>query len=197
MDGSLQLNAATYYYVWDDQQIFFVGPNGPEFANIDESELTGFELEFQWAPAEGWYISGGIGVMDTEITKSSDPGAAQKGHELAFAADRSANLIVIKEIPLGNGVLSLQADYQYQSAPKAYYIQKRLVDELEELSIVNARVSYVFGDSEQYEVAFYGQNLSEEESCSYKWDLTVMSGTAYCVANEAAAFYGIQGRWNF
>ncbi|MGI9288895.1 MAG: hypothetical protein ACR2P1_26195, partial [Pseudomonadales bacterium] len=114
-----------------------------------------------------------------------------------FSADSSANLMVLKEIPLGNGRLTLQADYQYQSAPKAYYTTRQLVDELEEVNIFNARVSYVFGDSEQYEVALYGQNLTEEESCSYKWDLTVMSGTAYCVANEAEAFYGIQSRWSF
>ncbi|MGI9284798.1 MAG: TonB-dependent receptor, partial [Pseudomonadales bacterium] len=125
LDGALQLNAAAFYYIWEDQQIFFVGPNGPEFANIDESELTGLEVEFQWSPAEGWFLSGGIGLMDTEVTESSDEGAAEEGHELAFSADSSANLMVLKEIPLGNGRLTLQADYQYQSAPKAYYTTRQ------------------------------------------------------------------------
>ena len=40
-------------------------------------------------------------------------------------------------------------------------------------------------------------NVTENETCSYKWDLTGISGTTYCVANEAEAFYGIEARIQF
>jgi len=197
LDNKLQLNAAAFYYIWKNQQIFFVGPNGPEFANIDESEIKGLEVDFQFAPTEGLFISGGLGLLDTEVTKSTSPAAAEVGRKLAFSPDVSANLLVAKTFEVGSGDLTLQADYQYQSAAKSYYTQKRLVDELQERNVFNARVSYEFGEENRYELAVYGQNLTEQESCSYKFDLTVMSGTAYCVPNEAAAFYGVQGRVRF
>ncbi len=198
LDGSLQFNLSTYFYTWNNQQTLFVDPTtGPVFVNIPESELKGFEAELRWAPADGWFFVVGLGLQDTEILESSDTRFVQVGHELPFAADTSANLLGSKEFTIGAGVLTLQADWQYRSAPKAYARDIALVDELEEVSKVNARVNYVFGPQQRYEIAVFGENLTENETCAYKWDLFAFSGTTYCVANEATAFYGVQGRWNF
>ncbi len=197
-DGSVHLNLAAYFYTWDNQQTIFVSPaTGPAFVNIPESELMGFEAELKWAPAEGWFISAGLGVMDTEIQSSTDTRFVQVGHELPFAADTSANLLVIKDIELGPNMLSLQADWQYRSDLKTYARDVVYMDELEDVNVINARISYAFGAEQQYEVAVFGENLTEDEGCHYKWDLTGISGTTYCVAREATAFYGIQGRITF
>ncbi len=69
LDGSMQLNASMFYYLWNDQQLFIVDPlRGPTFTNIKESELLGAELEIKWAPADGWLVQAGLGWLDTEIT---------------------------------------------------------------------------------------------------------------------------------
>lgn len=197
-DGRLELNAATYFYRWNDFQTIFVNPSfGPEFVNIPETQLKGVEAEIRWAPADGWLVQGGVGFMDTEITEGSGTGFDEEGHELPFAAPRSANLLVIKDTPVGNGVLSLQADVQYRSNAKAYAKPVPLVDELEGGTFVNARIGYGFGSNEQYQISLWGTNLTEEETCQYKWDLFAFSGTTYCVANEASAFYGLEGRIRF
>jgi iron complex outermembrane receptor protein len=197
-DGSVQLNLAAYLYTWENQQTIFVSPQtGPAFVNIPESDLMGFEVELKWAPAEGWYISAGLGLMDTEIQSSSDTRFVQVGHALPFAAETSANLLVIKDIELGPNTLSLQADYQYRSDLKAYARDVIYMDELQDVNVINARVSYAFGADQKYEIAVFGENLTEDEGCHYKWDLTGISGTTYCVAREAAAFYGVQGRISF
>jgi iron complex outermembrane receptor protein len=204
LDGAMQINLAAYMYTWENQQTIFVSPiTGPAFVNIPESDLQGFEAEMKWAPAEGWLISAALGLQDTEIQSTTDPRFVQVGHELPFAAETSANLMVIKDINIGNNVLSLQADWQYRDAAKIYARDigadpsTNFIDEIEEVDRINARVSYVFGSDQQFEVAAFGENLSENETCSYKWDLTGISGTTYCVANEAVAFYGVQGRIRF
>jgi len=204
LDGAMQINLSAYMYTWENQQTIFVSPiTGPAFVNIPESDLQGFEAEMKWAPAEGWLVSAALGLQDTEIQSTTDPRFVQVGHELPFAADTSANVMAIKDINIGNNVLSLQADWQFRSEPKIYARDigadptTNFIDEIEEVNRINARVSYVFGSDQQFEIAAFGENLSENETCSYKWDLTGISGTTYCVANEAVAFYGVQGRISF
>ena len=197
LDGTLQLNGAIFYYLWEDQQQFFVGPNGPDFVNIDESELKGLELEFRWALPADMKLQGGIGLQDTEITKSSDESAAQTGHALPFAADASANIMFTKTFVLDRGLIDLQLDYQYRSAPKAYAVERALVDELEPTKQLNARLVYTFGDFDEYEVALYGNNITGDKRCTYKWELAAVGGVAYCIANEGEAMYGVIGKWSF
>ena len=197
LEGTLQLNGALFYYIWEDQQQFFVGPNGPDFVNIDESELKGLELEFRWALPAEFRLQGGIGLQDTEITKSSDEAAAQVGHELPFAADASANLMLTKSLVLDNSIIDFQIDYQYRSSPKAYATERALIDELEETNQINARAVWTFGDFEEYEVTVYGNNITGDKRCTYKWELTAVGGSAYCIANEGTPMYGVIGKWRF
>lgn len=197
LEGRMQINAATYFYIWEDQQQFFVGPNGPDFVNIDESELTGLEVELRWALTDTLLVQAGVGIQDTEITESSDEAAAEVGHPLPFAADTSANLMLVKDFEFGRNLVSAQVDYLYRSAPKAYATTRALVDELEETSQLNARVTWTFGNEQQYQIAFFGDNLTEDKRCSYKWELTAVGGAAYCIATEGQAFYGISGRLSF
>lgn len=198
LDGAMQLNVSAYFYIWKDQQTFYVNPaSGPLFANIPESELKGLEVEWKWAPTDSLLIQAAVGLQDTEITEAGPTDLDDQGHELPFASKKSANLLVIKDFELGDGLLSLQADVSYKSAAKAYARSIGFVDELEAATIVNARLSYVFGGERQFELSLFGENLSEEETCSYKTELFAFSGTAYCVANEAVAFYGLQGKIRF
>lgn len=199
LDGSLQLNSSIYFYQWNDQQGFAVGAAGPVLFTIEDSELKGFELEAKWAPSDTWLVQAGFGWQDTEI-KSTGPngfGAAdqyEQGHELAFAAPVSANLMLIKDFEVNGNPLSLQMDWAYRSESKAYAYERPPIDELESTSKINIRATYSIDD--KYEISLFGENITEEESCQYKWDLG-FAGTTYCVANEAAAFYGITGRYHF
>ena len=93
--------------------------------------------------------------------------------------------------------MELEADWQYRSKLKIYARDINFIDEIEKVDRINARVSYVFGDDGQFSIAAFGENITENETCSYKWDLTGIQGTTYCVANEAVAFYGVQGRIRF
>ena len=194
----MQFNASVFFYTWENQQTFFVDPvTGPAFANIPEAELQGAELELRWAPAEDWLISAAVGLLDTEITQDGPTAIDQQGHELPFAADSSFNLFVSKDIAVGDGLLMLQADYQSRSSPKTSLRDVPLIDELGSLSVLNARAAYTFGLEQQYEIAVFGDNLTEDRYCNFKFNLDVINGVAYCIANDGQQFWGIQGAVRF
>ena len=71
------------------------------------------------------------------------------------------------------------------------------IDEYTSRSEVNARVAFAFGASRQFELAVFGDNLTDEEYCVEIQDLRGVSGSLYCVPNEGEARYGLQARVSF
>ncbi|MDJ0928104.1 MAG: TonB-dependent receptor [Gammaproteobacteria bacterium] len=80
-DNTLRLNGAVFYLEWEDLQFEafrFLTPgdlssNFEQTINIDDAEAYGIELEGVWAPTENLLFTGGLGWIDTEITKNVDP----------------------------------------------------------------------------------------------------------------------------
>jgi len=203
LEHSLQVNAAVFYYIWKDQQVFNVGVNGPEFFNLPESHLKGAELETNWVPAEGWTLSADLGWLDTELTDVTGidfdlhQGDFQKGHELPLSPSLTGTAAVTKSIQLSTSELTLHADYRYQSTSKVKYSPQVPIDEYTDRNEINARIGYVFGANRQYEVALFGDNLTGEKYCVEIQDLRGVSGSFYCVPNEGEVRYGIQARIGF
>jgi iron complex outermembrane receptor protein len=203
VDGRLLLNGAVFHNTWKDQQVFNVGSNGPEFFNLPESEITGLELEMKWLPAATWLIGASVGLLDSEITDASGidfdlgQGEFQEGHELPLAPETTANLSVIKDVPFGSSMLTLQLDGRYQSSSKAKFKPSIPIDEYQSRFEVNARASYVFGDALQYELGLYLENLTEEQYCLEKQDLHALVGAYYCVPNDGERRYGLEAKLHF
>lgn len=203
LDRSLLFNAAVFYNIWKDQQVFNVGVNGPEFFNLPESKIQGAEVETSWVPAESWLLSASVGLLDTEITDATGisfdlgQGDFQEGHELPLSPDLTANAAVSKSFAIGGNELTLHADYRYQSSSKVKFSPQVPIDEYTSRSEVNARVAFAFGASRQFEVAVFGDNLTDEEYCVEIQDLRGVSGSFYCVPNEGEARYGLQARVSF
>ncbi len=73
LDGSMQLNAAAFFYDYEDKQeqdaaVTFVG-NISGLTNVPESEIYGAEIDMQWLITEGLQFNLGAAWLDTEITK--------------------------------------------------------------------------------------------------------------------------------
>lgn len=202
-NGSMLLNAAVFYYTWDNLQVFNVGSNGPEFFNLPEAEIRGAEAETQWAFAEGWLLTAAVGFLDSEITDATGidfdlgQGEFQKGHELVLAPEFSANFALIKDFQIGDGLLTGQLDGRYQSESKAKYKPSSPIDEYESRLIVNARGSYAFGNDQQYRIDISVENITEEQFCYEKQDLHALVGAYYCVPNLGQMQWSVQGRINF
>ena len=202
LDNTLVFNGAFFYNIWKDQQVFNVGVNGPEFNNLPESQIYGAEFEVTWVPAEHWLVTGGLGLLHTEITDVTGidyalgQGDFQKGHALALSPELSFNGSLARNFELGNErVLTLETDFKYQSKSKVKYSPQPPIDEYKARFEINARAAIDFG--EKYQLAIYGNNLTAEKYCSEIQDLRGVSGSYYCVPNDGEASYGIQGRINF
>ncbi len=200
---SLVFNAAAFYNIWKDQQVFNVGVAGPEFFNLPESEIYGAEFELNWAPASDWLVQASLGLLHTEITDATGinfdlgQGDFQEGHELPLSPELTANTAVEKRFAIGANTLSVRADARYQSESKAKFSPQRPIDEYESRFEVNARATFAYGESDQYEISLFGDNLTEEKYCIELQDLRAVSSSFYCVPNEGVTQYGLQARISF
>ena len=172
--------------------LILVGNIEQAFSNVPESEIKGFEAELKWAPAEDWFFSAGLGLLDTEVTEDSPLASDDKGHRLQYAPGSSFNGVAIKDFQIGDGTLSLQLNYQYRGKMKTALIFVDLTDELESSSLLGARATYVFGPEQQYEIAAFGENILASKYCLAKVNLGIISGVASCHASEGQVFWGFQ-----
>lgn len=73
-EDTLQLNAATFFYEYEDKQLR-TKILEPTFgfldvlANVPESEIFGVEADFVWLATEAFTLSGGITYLDSEVKK--------------------------------------------------------------------------------------------------------------------------------
>jgi iron complex outermembrane receptor protein len=208
LNRSLVFNAAVFFNIWKDQQVFNVGVNGPEFFNLPESHIKGAEIETNWVPAEHWLLSANLGFLDTELTDVTGidfdipPGTPghgdfQKGHELPLSPKFTGNAAVERNFEVSGTRLTLHADYRYQSSSKVKFSPQVPIDEYTSRSEVNARASLAFGANHQYELSIFGENLTGEKYCVEIQDLRGVSGSFYCVPNDGELRWGLQGRMHF
>ena len=197
-DGKVQLNAAYYFYDWEDLQLFESYGGIPALVNLPGIEIQGIEAELRWAPNEQWYIQAGIGTADSEVVDISglNPlSSAEIGQEVTNTPELTGNLLASYEIPIGNNALTLSANYRYQSSMYYTFVQDNAVrDESSSYSFLNARVAFAFGSNQQYNLAAWGKNLTEEFACSSViWGPGAAPGSNYSceVAAYGEALYGL------
>ena len=80
--SNFQLNAAVFDYEYSDAQIYgplFDSPVGVLFgiANVGDARVKGIEADARWRPTEGLDVRFGVGMIDTEVTKSVVAGVTQ------------------------------------------------------------------------------------------------------------------------
>jgi iron complex outermembrane receptor protein len=73
-DRQLILNAAFFYYDYENYQVFALrnDPGSipiPQLLNAPKVTSRGFEIDLQMTPADGLFMSVGIGVLDAEFTE--------------------------------------------------------------------------------------------------------------------------------
>lgn len=146
-DGTVQLNAAAFYYDYTNKQILgavadIVFGSLPALVNVPESEVYGFELTLDWYPIDGLRIAPSITYSKSEIKgefRNFDPFFSPanpdskdfSGQSFPNAPEWYANLDASYQWTLGNGVtVFLGANLNHQSKTKGF-----LVDTCEEPGI--------------------------------------------------------------
>jgi iron complex outermembrane receptor protein len=196
LDDALQFNVSTFWYDWDDLQAFeplfdtAAGFAVPQLVNVPKSRIYGADFEATWAPAEDWLIQVGLGLLDTKIT---DPGlvvSVSEGNELTGAPDLTFNGLLRKEFQIGPGRLALQATARFQDDVH-YSITNDAPFRQSSIWLVGARGSYRFGSEEQYEIAVWGDNLTDEEYCMGSTSLAGLAESIQCTPSDGVTTYGL------
>jgi iron complex outermembrane receptor protein len=204
LDNRVNLNLAVFYNDWKDQQLFtaVVSPDlaGTYLINVPESRSYGAELELQWRPAEGWYVAGGLALLNAELKKTTPeyPNLVE-GNTLPNSPDLSFNGLLRREWDLAGGLLALQSTFSYKDDVQ-YDIAENPIFHEDSFWLVNVRASYGFGANREYEVAIFGNNLTDTEYCMQRTDnvnVSAFSGTGRCTGNPGEAIYGVTARVEF
>lgn len=126
----LRINAAAFYMDWSNFQLevfrFLVPGNlQSKFAltaNVEESEAAGAEVEFAAAITDRFTLSGGLGYLDTEITKSNPQELSGGfivdlvGLDLPKSPRWTANAIGEYRWPMSTNEAWVRAEYIYRDS---------------------------------------------------------------------------------
>ncbi len=124
-DNRLRLNASFFHMEWNNLQFesfFFLTPgdlstNFEQFINIDDAEADGIEAEFVALVTDNLTISGGIGLLSTEITSPTVVELSGgwrpdiNGHSLPKSPNLTANVVGEYRWPIGNNEAWVRLEY--------------------------------------------------------------------------------------
>ena len=227
MDGRLRVNAAAFYMQYDDAQVFEF--DGAIFVqslfNIPESEITGVELTFDWLATDNLTLSGGLGLLDSEIKEfnpdirdtleselnaritntvplTPDSQAAFdknfEGNKLVKFPHQTANVSAVHKYPLdwfGGGQFVTRLDYQGYG-DRYWWIDN--TDKQDWENILDGSVAVVL-DSD-WEVALWCKNcLDNEYIYSYEpSEMVLFGGPSKDIAYDARRrTFGLQLKHQF
>ena len=173
----LQLNVAAFYYDHSDLQVqkLTKDPDGglpiPITDNASEAEEFGFEIEGQARPINGLDIIAGIGVLDAEYKDFVDEaGNDFSENELNRSPKLTTNLAIQYVFSLLDvGYIVLRGEHQYQS--KIYFTEtNENILSQKGFHNIKARVGYE-SLSGRFSLAYFGDNLTDEETVNVAIDL--------------------------
>ncbi|MEM1111705.1 MAG: TonB-dependent receptor [Pseudomonadota bacterium] len=175
LDGSMQLNAAAFFYDYEDKQeidaaVTFVG-NISGLTNVPESEIYGAELDMQWLVTDRLQFNLGVAYLDTEITEwdAVDQDASVwpetvtrdvSGAELPQAPELSAQALVSYSWPVGDTlVMEVAGDVNYTDETTGGVRPEEATDSY---TLANLRLSLGSQDG-KWRALLWSRNVTDED----------------------------------
>jgi len=182
LSGPLSVNASAFLYDYTDKQTFMRagGAAAQYIGNVPEAECRGLDVEAAWRALDGLTLTGGFGVLDTEMGAFIGPVDADMdgngdpvpaGNTLPNSPELTWLAKARYELPLGdsNWVTAFQADAHYSDETFKEATNDRLIKS-EEYTIYNARVS-LMTSTRNWELSLWGRNLGDEQYVSQGLDI--------------------------
>ena len=208
-DDRGRLSAALFYTEIDNLQV--TSYSGTTFSVSNAAELTsqGLEIDTQLAITENWEIGGAMAYLDSEFDDYKNalctvnqlavagPDCTQdlSGERGPNAPEWSGAIYSRYEYPLRNNMLiRFDTDISYKDD---FYLDGDLDDNTLQDSYykINARVGLA-GADDNWELAVYGRNLTDETTYTYATDSPLSAGI-YGGWIEEPRIIGVQARYNF
>ena len=170
MDNSLSVDAAAFFYTYEDLQQFITAFGTPTLDNAPESEVYGMDGNLKYASDNGFYLDLGISLLETEVT-DAEGSLFLEGAELGFAPSMSFTAIASQDFNLSNGhrlTITANVNHVEDFITATLTAGNSDIDKIQtqdSYTTVNANVTYRFGSELQYAASIFGNNLTDEHFC--------------------------------
>jgi iron complex outermembrane receptor protein len=175
-EGRAQLNAAAFYYDYEDKQILgttlfpIFGPL-PILVNIPKSNIKGVEVELTVQPVVGLLLSGSVVYLDSEIEEDPIDPRSPFGVPTSFVGEEfpvTPNWQFIGDaeyqFPLADMMGIAGVHYNYRDSTNATLGEDPL-HAIDEYGLLDLRLGLA-GVDDQWRVLLWARNLTDE----YYWN---------------------------
>ena len=213
MDGSMTLNWAAFYTVYDNLQTSIFKGISFGVTNAAKSEIMGLELDVLWQATDRLRLGVNAAWLDatydsfenapcTAIQLDVDPACGTdlgftdndlSGESTMFAPEYTASLLADYNYPLNNGLeafVSGEANYRDDFEPGG---DNDPIDTMDSYSKVNLRLGL---RGENWEVMAYGRNIFDKEVFVQSFDTPVLAGTHSQFIDEGR-IVGVRAKYSF
>jgi len=180
LDRRARLNAALFYYDYEDIQLQQIIEGQQFLLNAAEAEISGVDVEFVFLPLEGMTLSGGLSYLfekeytdfpnapGTTVNPPSVGGNSPRtidasGNDLIRAPELTASATVDYEIPSAVGAFSLNLSVLYNDG---FYWEPDNRAEQPSYTLLNAQLGWRH-PSENYGIRVWGKNLTDKVYGNY------------------------------
>lgn len=170
LSDTLRLNLAAFEMAYDDFQVFQflsnpdTGATSLQLTNAGEVSVTGVETEITWVPTPSFRLQANVTVLDAKYDVFENPapgGTPFSGNQLPYAPDLKYYLGAQYIMAVASGNITFDVDYTY--VDDQFTDPGNLaIDRIDSYNLLGARAAYTPA-SEDWEVALWGRNLSDEE----------------------------------
>ncbi len=164
-DNTLRINLAAFHTDYENLQLVIQRGISPLTANAGESEIDGFEVDFQWLATDNLQVTGSLGWIDAEYTKL-DARANAVGifldNEFNNTPEKVASIAFDYNQPLASGAsLAIHLDYAWKDD---HFNDAVNTPELAEdaFGLTNLSIRYNSPD-ERWHATLGVQNLTDED----------------------------------
>lgn len=167
LDGRWSYSSTAFYYTFENAQVLGADPAAPFLiGNVPEAEGYGLELAGSYKFENGTYVSGGLGMLSTEITDGGASGFG--GSDLPRAPELTANLRLGHAFSNG---LDIYTDVHY-TGRQTYRLTSPALSELDEYVVVDLGLGYIrdLNDGRTIELNAYVNNLFDERYVTRDFD---------------------------
>ncbi|PLW81791.1 hypothetical protein CWI75_13665 [Kineobactrum sediminis] len=196
MDGLARLNGALFYYDYQDMQ-------NTSFVNItnlvtnNDATVIGGELELTANPIDGLEISGGIGMLDTEVEDISNPTGAVPftgDLDLPLAPDFTGNLMIRYTWNAFGGDMHIQQTSHGRTAMHRDSLNNRST-EMGSLFQTDVLLGYA-PPNQQWSISAWVNNVFDTRHATNKFDLAGV-GNSGEITLQQPRWYGVTMRVSF
>ncbi len=182
----LSISSAIFYYDYQDIQVELgildpqTGIVTSKLANASDTDVYGFEVESTWAATEKLTVFANYSYLTSEYqedffvsdNKTNDVRNV-KGNELNRTPNNKFSLAATYLQPIGDGAVLLSGNYSWVD-DQYMTVFNDDIETVDSYSTLNGRISWQPA-SAKYEIAIYGQNLTDELSYANDYSVSALA----------------------